>query len=434
MARQRNLQSAILALLLTVTLLLLHSSHHQHSNVDEFTDVSKLLLRSGAARVGAINGDTLNPMGVGATDQHPAATHGDGERSKRANSKGSAPGSDGDNDNEDNANLDVSSLDSDVSFLDLSSLDLAEGDEGRNAVELLLDHSSLSEAKVAAYRAQLLSKGEIMICYMTAPEHRETESEFTNIGQLEKNGWKRENWVDQYRDEFKAMLKELGISSDAYAGVTLAIQLVIRYVPKIFELYVAANSSKAEGTGAMYWNTYNAPARTILGYNNYSPFVLQTAAKTTKRLKPFANGPTLTEQQLHAPIPALNHWSDVAFLEWTYQADEHNVNVNELKYIIRYHESGTDAWSQVIHQEFQLAGLEIGNHTPLSLDSDAAKVILGSEVGAGVAWFLFTHKHKDKLGLKTVKSIRTFRADGSETHHGSHETLAIAFEIGNVEE
>ncbi|KAH6858863.1 hypothetical protein BKA58DRAFT_444049 [Alternaria rosae] len=107
----------------------------------------------------------------------------------------------------------------------------------------------------------------------------------------------------------------------------------------------------------------------------------------------------------HCPyVPKLNHWSDIAYLQWLSKANENL----ELRYVLRY--SVMDDVTRFVLTYLSLQGrfaLKEWRGTTYSAGSVEFNALLGSPNGAGVAYLLI--QHKKGLGHKTVDKVTVFK-------------------------
>jgi len=109
-----------------------------------------------------------------------------------------------------------------------------------------------------------------------------------------------------------------------------------------------------------------------------------------------------------AALPLLQHWSDVAFLQWaSVQQDEQGIR--GLKYILRENTQNKDTFAVIRHI---ISGLPtMGNllwpGVEFDAKSDNGMALLGTPNGAGVAWMLA--QHRAQLGHKVVDKVVLFR-------------------------
>ena len=111
---------------------------------------------------------------------------------------------------------------------------------------------------------------------------------------------------------------------------------------------------------------------------------------------------------LSAPLPSLQHWSDIAFLQWaSVQQDEQGIR--GLKYILRENAQNKDTFAVIRHV---ISGLPtMGNllwpGVEFDAEPDKGMALLGTPSGAGVAWVLA--QHRAQLGHKVVDKVVLFR-------------------------
>jgi hypothetical protein len=102
--------------------------------------------------------------------------------------------------------------------------------------------------------------------------------------------------------------------------------------------------------------------------------------------------------------PNLNHWSDVAYLQWLSKADQRS----NLRYVLRYNVLN-DLTRFVIEylglqSKLVLKGWPGKTYNAGSVEFNA---LLGSPNGSGVAYLLA--QHKKQLGHKTVDKVTVFK-------------------------
>jgi hypothetical protein len=124
-------------------------------------------------------------------------------------------------------------------------------------------------------------------------------------------------------------------------------------------------------------------------------------------------------------IPALNYWSDVAYLHWTICA----TNSSNLGCVIRMSITNekTKAVIQHImqHATFMERFPEFPGITWTTEHGDQVAALLGTPNGAGVAWLLIQHKRQ--LGHKTVEKVTLVYNDKSETDNTKIPSLVFWF-------
>jgi hypothetical protein len=121
----------------------------------------------------------------------------------------------------------------------------------------------------------------------------------------------------------------------------------------------------------------------------------------------------MTDQHGHTDpktmiLPKLQHWSDVAFLQWQSLSDEGVIP--DLKYIIRSHIQNADCVGIIKSNILPTLRQKLNRRTSwlpmwpgidFDMTSEEAKALLGTPNGSGVAWLLA--QHKEELGQKTVE-------------------------------
>ncbi|KAK3078934.1 hypothetical protein LTS18_006252, partial [Coniosporium uncinatum] len=161
------------------------------------------------------------------------------------------------------------------------------------------------------------------------------------------------------------------------------------------------------GTLAEYDNLYDLTSGAIWAVNNLSP------------------GKANARSGRAAPLPDLQLWSDVVFLEWARRAsndddDDDGVGANSiknLKFVLRLWIVNVETCDVIAHalrrlhparEESRLVHFE--NEADIPVESEEGKALLGTPNGRGVAWLLVQHRRQ--LGRKTVAGVRVW-VDGT---------------------
>jgi hypothetical protein len=129
-------------------------------------------------------------------------------------------------------------------------------------------------------------------------------------------------------------------------------------------------------------------------------------------------------------LPDVRRLSDILFVEWQDQAKRFNLDVKELKWVLRY-DIRNDMTRSVIYavswrqpkeeQSLLWPGIIVPGC------SDDGKALLGTPNGVGVGWLLASHKKQ--LGQKTIESVRIW-----VTIKNNVETFNALFKIMPVSE
>jgi len=148
---------------------------------------------------------------------------------------------------------------------------------------------------------------------------------------------------------------------------------------------------------AEYDNLYDPISGAIWAANNISPSKKNSQARR------------------NAPLPALQLWSDIVFLEWARVATDDNIN--NLKFVLRLWIVNAETCDVIAHvlrrlhpsrEESRLVHFE--NEGDVGMESEEGKALLGTPNGRGVAWLLV--QHRARLGRKTVGGVRVW-VDGT---------------------
>lgn len=137
------------------------------------------------------------------------------------------------------------------------------------------------------------------------------------------------------------------------------------------------------------------------------------------------------------PVPDLNAWSDVAYLQWQVACSKTKASVSTLNYFFRAHIQNSDTM-EIIRRVLQ----DLGHKTFPSWDNrvtiqmkkkDAGSMaILGSPNGAGICFFLI--QHKAQLGLKKISEVVIWNSNGDQPlSSGLTDTFVnLRFTVANV--
>lgn len=157
-------------------------------------------------------------------------------------------------------------------------------------------------------------------------------------------------------------------------------------------------TSHSQGTLAEYDNLYDLTSGAIWAINNLSP------------------GKANARSGGAAPLPDLQLWSDVVFLEWAKRAGGAD-SIKDLKFVLRLWIVNVETCDVIAHalrrlhparEESRLVHFE--NEADIPVESEEGKALLGTPNGRGVAWLLV--RHRRQLGRKTVAGVRVW-VDGT---------------------
>jgi hypothetical protein len=116
-----------------------------------------------------------------------------------------------------------------------------------------------------------------------------------------------------------------------------------------------------------------------------------------------------------SPLPELQHWSDLAFLQWK-MLDQIGVGHGPLRYVLRASIANTDTIAIVSHvlgmdasyQPASYASRPLWPGVSFSMDQEQAHAILGTPNGSGVGWLLAQHQGDPDLGRKVLDKVTVF--------------------------
>jgi hypothetical protein len=136
-------------------------------------------------------------------------------------------------------------------------------------------------------------------------------------------------------------------------------------------------------------------------------------------------------------LPKLQHWSDVAFLQWQSLSDEGVIP--NLKYIIRSHIQNSDCVGILKSNILPTLRQKLNRKTlwvptwpgvDFDIDSEEAKALLGTPNGSGITWLLA--QHKEELGCKTVEKV-TLWYSPSVSRSDKEGIPSLLFHLKDVE-
>lgn len=124
--------------------------------------------------------------------------------------------------------------------------------------------------------------------------------------------------------------------------------------------------------------------------------------------------PSASSTSCDRPLPDLQSWSDVAFLQWQQLCEEAGIAVSELNYVIQSDCVNSDT-KAIVRQALGKSPnfvdwSEIKDGVTWKRDSDQFKAILATPNGRGAAWFLV--QHKPQMG--STRSVTEITVRGVE--------------------
>jgi hypothetical protein len=167
-------------------------------------------------------------------------------------------------------------------------------------------------------------------------------------------------------------------------------------------------------TNAIFGNTISIDIGTIIATCNYAPH------ETTKRMCLAA-----------LVLPKLCHWSDVAYLQWLHATRDHTP-IPVLRTVVHDHVVNRAVGMVMKHI---LSKLPSGNYRDgrflkytFSADSQDGLAILGTPIGAGVAYLLI--QHREELGHRVIDKIEVY-----QTPSGKYwQYMQLVFHIKEADE
>jgi hypothetical protein len=272
------------------------------------------------------------------------------------------------------------------------------------AVSLQSDSSSLSEARRVAWLRdkvkfeKLVAKGAYLHELMIAELLESTQSCFTVVQDLQTWGYSKIELINE--DEKQEI-------SDVLDSIGLDAGFAEKHGPNFLVGHTHKHPTVVEGmlypaTYALLCQAINPSDGVIVAYDNI------TAQNLNKE-----SGFDLRR------IPNINHWSDVAYLQWLSKADQRS----NLRYVLRYIVLNDLTRFVVeylgLQSKLVLTGWPGTTYNTGSVEFNA---LLGSPNGSGVAYLLA--QHKTQLGHKTIDKITVFK----KTYE-----IMLLFDITDVE-
>lgn len=207
------------------------------------------------------------------------------------------------------------------------------------------------------------------------------QSKLTSVTSLTEDGW---------RTKYQALHCDDGCIDSIFGDKTLGLALDEDSNDTVKSNYVK------DRTGLTYYkHTTNVSGGTLFAMTLRSP---------DASLK---GGQLLFEE-----LPALRHWSDVAFLQWQYICERHESAPKCLKRVVQcgvYNWVTQDVISEVLGDEL---GKYPGHSYARTDGNNGFEALLGMPNAAGTG--LLLAQHKEQLAGRSVKSIQVFQ-EGEES-------------------
>ncbi|KAK5122394.1 hypothetical protein LTR85_003978 [Meristemomyces frigidus] len=282
--------------------------------------------------------------------------------------------------------------------------------------EILVQYMSMTEQEVTA---DLIRRGKL-------PAGGSSQSQYTQLANLQTNGWRRNPGNPNINAEelnFEGYLSLAAVLGSLGLSTSVAPSGDNELVSWEHAADAVINGKQYWATQADYTNVYNPRQGAIIANFNYGPLI------QIQR-----NG--LAEEHPDITAPPLKQWSDVVFLEYQSECQAQGQPIDRLQYFFRYQtqdprtEYVVDACldpAQDRPDEYDEAPA-FGSRRVYTMDTEEGKALLASPNGSGVAWFLI--QHRQQLGHKRVRSVSVFREDVREGVPYAGPTLL--FEIEDV--
>lgn len=124
-------------------------------------------------------------------------------------------------------------------------------------------------------------------------------------------------------------------------------------------------------------------------------------------------------KNIKGELTPLAQYSDVLFLEYSRLASAAKADVSGLKYLLFHNIENPDTWSTVLkalmNKNKGKKDIPMWPGTEFDMNSAEGKALLGTQIGAPVAWMLI--QHKKAFGGKSVVKVWSRR-----TLFGKHRT------------
>jgi hypothetical protein len=240
-----------------------------------------------------------------------------------------------------------------------------------------------------------VNKGRKLLMLMRSPTPAPGSGQFTSVSDLDKHGYSlRQYGCDDAIQNYAEMLEDLGTDDavrsfpddDGLGGDNIDIMHVHAHDVTIDGVLIP----RAE---AYFCSVLIVRAGILVATNNHVP-----------------------QASHRVPLPALRHWSDVAFLQWSLLPSL-GVSTPPLNYILRAgienkatiaiisHVLGYSASIKTYYDDAEVRR-PAWPGTTFAIDKSDALALLGTPNGSGVGWLLA--QHKAELGHRVVTQVTVF--------------------------
>jgi hypothetical protein len=113
------------------------------------------------------------------------------------------------------------------------------------------------------------------------------------------------------------------------------------------------------------------------------------------------------EKNIQGEIVPLERYSDVLFLEYSKLCGRAHAQVSDFRYFLALNIQNVNTWSIALKALVNKNGgnkeIQYWPGTEFSLNEPEGKALLGTQIGAPLAWMLIQHKHA--FGTKSVVKV-----------------------------
>ncbi|GAB7329099.1 hypothetical protein MBLNU13_g00933t1 [Cladosporium sp. NU13] len=213
-----------------------------------------------------------------------------------------------------------------------------------------------------------------------------SQSQWDNAGALKTYGWvEKKDTVNWAYFSVNNVMKDLGI--DPMSKDNVNVQLVQ-------ETAVTVDGTSHVASEGVYDQVINLAAGLVIPYYIFSP---RHEAQT---------------HNIKGELVPLGQYSDVLFLEYAKLAGRTKGEMVPLKYLLFHNIENPNTWSTVLralsNKNDGKQDIPLWPGTVFSMNEAEGKALLGTQIGAPLAWMLI--QHKNSFEGKSVVKVRVFRS------------------------
>jgi hypothetical protein len=230
-----------------------------------------------------------------------------------------------------------------------------------------------------------VQRGRILLTEIDKSPSNTTPSAFTNFASLASANWRQQHYGNNKRFR-KGVDKEIPLpETNPHHDKDIQGSEIITW--------------KHSANAGAYYTQYYHPAGAIFATSLRSPGM----------------APLREDQSEREPVPKLQHWSDVTFLQWAVFTGDFPTMRN-LKMVVHCNVSNTETLkviNEVLGEVKDGLLVHPGRVFTRERGGDDFAALLGTPNGMGTGYLLAQHKHEDQLGWKGVESVTVYKEDVS---------------------